>query len=182
MKTYDVVIVGAGISGATLAERYANILNKKVLLIEKRSHIGGNCYDYKDEDTGILMNKYGAHLFHTNKEHVWEYINKFDKLTKKYHNNIKLLKAIEELENENILNGWIYKNNWQDCLEKKNCIKITVYFKELGFQKVELWNKKFNYLLDESWVNNIKVGDKYEFTIYKKEGFLPKEKILIKIK
>ena len=109
-------------------------------------------------------------------------INKFDKLTKKYHNNIKLLKAIEELENENILNGWIYKNNWQDCLEKKNCIKITVYFKELGFQKVELWNKKFNYLLDESWVNNIKVGDKYEFTIYKKEGFLPKEKILIKIK
>jgi len=73
---YDVVIIGAGISGAVLAERYANVLNKQVLVIEKRDHIGGNCYDYVNSD-GILVSKYGAHLFHTNYEDVWQYIQKF---------------------------------------------------------------------------------------------------------
>lgn len=71
----DIVIIGAGISGATLAERYAN-LGKSVLVLEKRNHIGGNCYDYYNKD-GILVSKYGAHLFHTNYEDVWEYINRF---------------------------------------------------------------------------------------------------------
>ncbi len=75
MRTADIVIIGAGISGAVLAERYASI-GKKVLLIEKRDHIAGNCYDYVDEN-GILVSKYGAHLFHTNEEDVWQYVNKF---------------------------------------------------------------------------------------------------------
>jgi len=75
MKNADIVIIGAGISGAVLAERYAQ-LGKKVLIIEKRDHIAGNCYDYIDEN-GILVSKYGAHLFHTNEEDVWEYINRF---------------------------------------------------------------------------------------------------------
>lgn len=74
--SYDIIIVGAGISGATLAERYATQLNKKVLVLEKRDHIGGNCYDYYNED-GILVSKYGAHLFHTNFDDVWEYVHKF---------------------------------------------------------------------------------------------------------
>jgi len=74
---YDVCIVGAGLSGAVLAERYANVLHKKVVVIEKRSHIGGNCYDYVDEQTGILMNLYGAHLFHTDSEKVWRYVNQW---------------------------------------------------------------------------------------------------------
>jgi UDP-galactopyranose mutase len=73
---HDIVIVGAGISGATLAERYASEQNKKVLIIEKRDHIAGNCYDFYNED-GILISKYGAHLFHTNLEDVWDYIHKF---------------------------------------------------------------------------------------------------------
>ncbi len=73
---YDVVVVGAGISGATLAERFASQLNKKVLVIEQRDHIGGNCYDFLDE-AGIRISKYGAHLFHTNYEDVWEYVNSF---------------------------------------------------------------------------------------------------------
>jgi UDP-galactopyranose mutase len=71
----QIVIVGAGISGAVLAERYASI-GKKVLVLEKRNHIGGNCYDFYNED-GILVSKYGAHLFHTNFEDVWEYVNRF---------------------------------------------------------------------------------------------------------
>lgn len=75
MKQIDILIIGAGISGAVLAERYASI-GKKVLIIEKRNHIAGNCYDYIDKN-GILVSKYGAHLFHTNDETVWEYVNKF---------------------------------------------------------------------------------------------------------
>lgn len=71
----DILIIGAGISGATLAERYANA-GKKVLVIEKRDHIAGNCYDHYDEN-GILVSKYGAHLFHTNDAEVWEYVNRF---------------------------------------------------------------------------------------------------------
>lgn len=75
MKNIDILIIGAGISGAVLAERYASI-GKKVLIIEKRNHIAGNCYDYIDQN-GILVSKYGAHLFHTNEESVWKYVNQF---------------------------------------------------------------------------------------------------------
>lgn len=75
MINAEIIIVGAGISGAVLAERYAN-MGKKVLIIEKRDHIAGNCYDFVNEH-GILVSKYGAHLFHTNYEDVWEYINLF---------------------------------------------------------------------------------------------------------
>lgn len=71
----DIVIVGAGISGSVLAERYANA-GKQVVLIEKRGHIAGNCYDYVDAN-GILVSKYGAHLFHTNDASVWNYVNRF---------------------------------------------------------------------------------------------------------
>ncbi len=74
-QKFDIVIIGAGISGAVLAERAA-VAGKKVLLLEKRNHIGGNCYDYIDEN-GILVSKYGAHLFHTNDEGVWAYVNRF---------------------------------------------------------------------------------------------------------
>ncbi|MDB5188990.1 MAG: UDP-galactopyranose mutase [Candidatus Nomurabacteria bacterium] len=72
---YDVVIVGAGISGLTLAERYASI-GKRLLIIEKRHHIGGNCHDFINE-AGILVSKYGPHYFHTNDEKVWQYVNRF---------------------------------------------------------------------------------------------------------
>lgn len=75
MEVADIIIIGAGISGAVLAERYAE-QGKRVLVIEKRGHIGGNCYDYYNED-GILVSKYGAHLFHTNYEDVWEYVQRF---------------------------------------------------------------------------------------------------------
>lgn len=73
-----ILIVGCGLSGAVIAERYANELNKKVLIIDSRDHIGGNCYDYVDSN-GILVNKYGAHLFHTNNEVVYKYVTKFGK-------------------------------------------------------------------------------------------------------
>jgi UDP-galactopyranose mutase len=78
LTKYDILIIGAGISGLTLAERYANLLNKKVLVIDKRDHIGGNCYDYTNE-IGILVPKYGPHFFHTNNEEVWNYVSSFTK-------------------------------------------------------------------------------------------------------
>ena len=75
MSSTDILIIGAGISGAVLAERYANA-GKRVLILEKRDHIAGNCYDFIDGN-GILVSKYGAHLFHTNYEEVWKYVNQF---------------------------------------------------------------------------------------------------------
>jgi UDP-galactopyranose mutase len=74
MKT-DILIIGAGITGITLAERFASE-GKNVLIIEKRNHIGGNCYDYYNEH-GILVHKYGPHIFHTNYEDVWNYLSNF---------------------------------------------------------------------------------------------------------
>ena len=73
---WDIVVVGAGLSGAVLAERFASA-GCTVLVLEKRDHIGGNCYDYIDAETGIRVNKYGAHIFHTQMEHVWDYVHRF---------------------------------------------------------------------------------------------------------
>lgn len=74
LLSYDFIIVGAGIAGICMAEQAANILNKKVLLIDKRNHIGGNCYDYYNDD-GILVHKYGPHIFHTNNTKVYNYLS-----------------------------------------------------------------------------------------------------------
>jgi len=73
---FNYLIIGSGYAGSVIAERIANILNRKVLVIEKRSHIGGNCYDYKDENN-ILVHKYGPHLFHTDSQDVFDYLSNF---------------------------------------------------------------------------------------------------------
>ncbi len=73
---FDYVIIGAGYAGSVMAERIATQLNKKVLIIEKRNHIGGNSYDFKDENN-ILIHKYGPHLFHTNNKKVFDYLSQF---------------------------------------------------------------------------------------------------------
>lgn len=84
VQSYDVVVVGAGISGCVIAERCANILDQRVLIIEKRDHIGGNCYDFLNEG-GVLVPKYGPHFFHTNDEKVWSYVNQFSDWTPYEH-------------------------------------------------------------------------------------------------
>jgi len=71
------IIVGSGIFGSVLAERITNILNEKVIVIEKRNHIGGNCYSEIDSETGIEYHTYGTHIFHTSNQEVWNYINRF---------------------------------------------------------------------------------------------------------
>jgi UDP-galactopyranose mutase len=72
----DFMIVGAGLFGATVAERLAS-LGRKVLVVEKRPHIGGNCFSEIDQDTGVEVHKYGSHIFHTSNEAVWAYLNQF---------------------------------------------------------------------------------------------------------
>lgn len=74
---YDFLIVGCGFAGAVLAERLANE-GKKILIIDKRNHIGGNAYDFYNEE-GILIHKYGPHIFHTNSKNVFDYLGKFTK-------------------------------------------------------------------------------------------------------
>jgi UDP-galactopyranose mutase len=73
---FDYLIVGAGFAGSVLAERLAAGSNKKVLICDKRPHIGGNAYDHYNE-AGILIHKYGPHIFHTNSKEVFDYLSRF---------------------------------------------------------------------------------------------------------
>ena len=76
MSTYDTLIVGAGYAGSIVAERLASELGHKVLVIDRRDHIGGNAFDYYDEH-GVQVHRYGPHIFHTNSEKVVEYLSRF---------------------------------------------------------------------------------------------------------
>ena len=88
---HDLCIVGAGLSGSVIAERYASQRNQTSLIIERRDHIGGNVYDYIDEETGIRVSKYGAHLFHTYYDRVWDYVQQFSEWTPYEHEVIALI-------------------------------------------------------------------------------------------
>ena len=79
------LVVGAGISGATIAYLIAEIKKEKVLIIDKRNHVAGNIYDYKNDETNITIQKYGPHFFHTNNDNVWQFLSKFTKWH--YHNH-----------------------------------------------------------------------------------------------
>jgi UDP-galactopyranose mutase len=74
---YDYLVVGAGFFGSVIAERIANDLGARVLVIDQRPHIAGNCYSEFDRQTGIEVHKYGTHIFHTSSAEVWEYISRF---------------------------------------------------------------------------------------------------------
>jgi UDP-galactopyranose mutase len=122
MLEYKYIIVGAGISGATIAERCANH-GDSVLVIDKRNHIAGNVYDEIDKTSGIRISKYGAHIFHTNDKEIWEYINKFGKWKRWDHHvvadisgsyipipvNINTINKLYNLDisNENDMNEWL---------------------------------------------------------------------------
>ena len=162
-NNFDILIIGCGLSGVVMAERFSNKLNKKVLIIEKREHIGGNIYDYIDEDTNILMSKYGAHLFHTNSDIVWDYINKFSKWIRWDHEvvgiindrlinipvNINTVNILcdENIKNTDEMNVWLNKNQIKydiiDNSEKmgKSRVGDILYekiFKEYTYKQ---WNK-----------------------------------------
>ena len=73
---FDTLVVGAGFAGSVLAERLASQMGQRVLVVDKRPHIGGNAYDRHD-DAGILIHPYGPHIFHTNSADIFEYLSQF---------------------------------------------------------------------------------------------------------
>ena len=85
MATPDLLIVGSGLFGLTIAERAANEHGLNVTIIDRRDHLGGNAYSERDPETGIEVHKYGAHLFHTSNQRVWEYVNRFTSFTGYQH-------------------------------------------------------------------------------------------------
>lgn len=116
---FNYIIVGAGLAGCVMAERIANVLDEKVLLIEKRNHVGGNCYDYYDEN-GILVHKYGPHIFHTNFEDVWEYLSQFTDWYEYQHHVLGFIdgKKVPIPFNLNTLHDLLPKSLSQDLEEK----------------------------------------------------------------
>ena len=81
----DLLIVGSGFFGLTIAERVATQLDKKVVILDRREHIGGNAYSEIEPETGIEVHRYGAHLFHTSNKRVWDYANQFTDFTDYIH-------------------------------------------------------------------------------------------------
>ncbi|EIE97155.1 UDP-galactopyranose mutase [Saccharomonospora glauca] len=82
---FDLIVVGSGFFGLTVAERVASQLDKRVLVLERRNHIGGNAYSEAEPETGIEVHRYGAHLFHTSNKRVWDYVNQFTDFTGYQH-------------------------------------------------------------------------------------------------
>jgi len=127
MKT-DILVVGAGFAGAVVAERLASQLKRKVLIIDKRNHIGGNCYDCYDK-SGVLIHKYGAHLFHTDKKEVFDYLSKFTKWHKYEHKVKACLKDViyDMPINLNTINKFFGRDfNQKECKEYLDAIKVKI--------------------------------------------------------
>ena len=183
VQDYNFLIVGCGLSGVVIAERIANVLNKKVLIIDKRDHIGGNCYDYIDTETGIRINKYGAHLFHTNNKEVWDYINKFDKWSRWEHKvlsnvdnrfvsipvNITTINELcdEHLENEYDVNKWLLENQikYDEINNSEQMAKSRIgeklYEKLVKNYTFKQWNKYPNEL-DKSILARIPIRPNFD--------------------
>jgi len=81
----DLIVIGSGLFGLTVAQQCAERLGRKVIIIDRRSHIGGNAYSENEPETGIEVHRYGAHLFHTSNQRVWDYVNEFTKFTNYVH-------------------------------------------------------------------------------------------------
>ena len=88
------LIVGAGFSGATIANLIATQLGEEVVVIDKKEHIAGNCYDYRDEN-GIMIHQYGSHIFHTQSEKVWNFLKQFTDFNTYFHKVVGYLNGIE---------------------------------------------------------------------------------------
>ena len=177
------LVIGCGLSGVVIAERIANILNKKVLILDKRNHIGGNCYDYIDEDTDILINKYGAHIFHTNNEKVWDYINKFDKWVRWDHHVLSYadnrfvpmpvnISTVNGLCGQNIqtveeMNEWLKKSQIKyDIIENseqmgKSRVGEILYEKLFKPYTYKQWNK-YPEELDSSVLGRIPLRNNFD--------------------
>src|SRR4051794_23848019 len=157
---FDYLIVGAGFAGSVLAERLARVANKRVLICDKRNHIGGNAYDHYN-DEGILVHKYGPHIFHTNSKDVFEYLSQFTEWRQYEHHVIASvdgmlvpipisLETINKLYNLNL-----NSTEMQAFLDKlaEPCDKIRTS-EDVVVSKVgrELYEKLFRNYTRKQWV------------------------------
>ncbi len=159
MPHYDILVVGAGFAGAVIAERLASQLDKKVLIIDKRNHIGGNCYDCYDK-SGVLIHKYGAHLFHTDKKEVFDYLSKFAKWHKYEHRVKANIKGeIYDMPiNLNTINKFFKKDFTQvQCQKYLNKIKVNIKNPKNAEEQVvsqvgwDIYNKFFKNYTIKQW-------------------------------
>lgn len=88
------LVVGAGFSGAVIARLIAEVLNEEVIVIDKKPYVAGNCHDYRDHN-GIMIHKYGSHIFHTNNEKVWNFISRFTRFNQYMHKVYAVIDGIE---------------------------------------------------------------------------------------
>lgn len=132
----DYLIVGAGFTGAVLAERIASQLNKKVLIVEKRNHIGGNAYDEYDEN-GILVHRYGPHIFHTNDKEVFEYLSQFTEWYQYEHKVLANLNGeLYPIPINRITINKLYK------LDLKNDLEVKEFFDKVKQKRDPILNSE----------------------------------------
>lgn len=156
---FDYLIVGAGFAGSVLAERLASQSDQKILIIDTRSHIGGNAYDHYNED-GILVHKYGPHIFHTNSRDVFEYLSQFTEW-RPYEHRVKasvdgqLVPIPINLDTVNRLYGlnltsFQLEEFFASIAEKIECIKTS---EDVVISKVgrELYQKFFRNYTRKQW-------------------------------
>lgn len=157
----DYIVVGCGLSGSVFADKLSET-GKNILIIEKRNHIGGNCYDFIDEETNIRVSKYGAHIFHTNSDVVWNYVNKYSKWIPYYHRvygkvDDNLVPIPININTVNIICNQQIKNNQEmiDYLEKVRDKSIVdpKNSEEYCLQKFgkELYDKLIKHYTKKQW-------------------------------
>ena len=177
------LIVGCGLSGATIAERIATVLNKKVTIIDKRDHIRGNCYDYIEKESGLLICKYGAHIYRSNKKDIWDYINKFSNWIRWEHKVVSFvdnrfvsipinITTVNELCGENLqtteeMNEWLRKNQIKyDKIKNSEQIAKSrmgekLYDKLIKNYTYKQW-EKYPEELDASVLANIPIRNNFD--------------------
>lgn len=153
----DYLIVGAGYAGSVIAERIATQLNKKVLIVEERNHIAGNAYDYYDNN-GILIHKYGPHIFHTSFKKAWDYLSQFTE----WNNYIHYVNAVIDGKNVPIPFNFnslyqLFPQNYASKLESV-LLENFEYGQKIPILKlIENSNKDLKYLADFIY-NNVFLG------------------------
>jgi UDP-galactopyranose mutase len=158
-RGFDYLVVGAGFAGSVLAERLARVLGQRVLVVEKRPHIGGNAYDRFNDD-GILIHPYGPHIFHTNSADIFEYLTQFT-AWRPYQHRVRAsvdgqlvpmpinLDTINQLYGLNLTSFEVEKF-FESVAEKKDSVKTS---EDVVVSKVgrELYNKFFRGYTRKQW-------------------------------
>lgn len=157
---YDYLIVGAGFAGSVMAERLASEQNKKVLVVEKRNHIAGNAYDEYDEH-GILVHRYGPHIFHTNSKKVFDYLSQFTEWVSYEHKVLAKLDGklypipinrltVNKLYNKNFTTEKEVAEFFESVREKRYPILNSedIIVNQVG---VDLFEKFFRYYTKKQW-------------------------------